>query len=144
MSPLSRISGLFGNRYKGINDMGSAPVSALRRGVIRRMGRSAPSFQIVSSRAIRLFEHTARQSRNGMDARAGFWDKAEYLKDQVLAVTMAPQRGNMSRMYADYTAAMLRGEMATYDAETGIVGEVSSDIEARVQEHARLACIASL
>lgn len=79
-----------------------------------------------------------------MDAREGFWDKAEYLKDQVLAVTMAPQRGNMSRMYADYTAAMLRGEMATYDAETGIVGEISSDIEARVQEHARLACIASL
>lgn len=124
--------------------MVSAPFSALRRGVIRRMGRSAPQFQIVSSRAIKLFEYTARQSRDGMEAREGFWDKAEYLKAAILAVTMAPQRGNMSRMYADYTAAMLRGEMSTYDAESGIVLEVDNNIEARVQEHARIACIASL
>lgn len=124
--------------------MVSAPFSTLRRGVVRRMGRSAPQFQIVSSRAIKLFEYTARLCRDGMEAREGFWNKAEYLKDQVLAVTTAPQRGNMSRMYADYTAAMLRSEMATYDAESGIVLEVDDDIEARVQEHARLACIASL
>jgi len=144
MSPLSRISGLFGIVIRELTTMISAPFSALRRGVVRRMGRSAPQFQIVSSRAIRLFEYTARQSRDGMDARKGFWNKAEYLKDQILAVTMAPQRGNMSRQYRDYTAAMLRSEMATYDVETGIVFEVDDSIEAVCRWHAHCACTASL
>ena len=118
--------------------------SALRRGVIRRMGRSAPQFQIVSSNAIKLFEDTAKIRRDGLEAQTGFWDKVEYLRDQILERTMAPKRGSMARMYADYTAAMLRGELATYDAESGIVLEVDNNIEARVQEHARIACTASL
>jgi hypothetical protein len=49
----------------------------------------------------------------------------------------------MARLYHEWTAAMLRGELASMDDDT-VMRQVDPNIEKIAQGHAWLACTASL
>jgi hypothetical protein len=115
----------------------------IRLAVTSRLHKDAPQFQIVPDKAVRLFEHTAEKHAHDLAKIAGFWDKVAFLKDRILTRTTKRLRGNMARLYAEYTAAMLRGEMASWDDDARLQ-RVDPLIEARVQYDAYVDSIASL
>jgi hypothetical protein len=115
----------------------------IRLAVTSRLHKDAPQFQIVPDKAIRLFEHTAEKFSQDLAKIDGFWEKVAFLKDRVLARTTKSLRGNIARLYAEYTAAMLRGEMASWDDDARLQ-RVDPRIEERVQYDAYVDSIASL
>jgi hypothetical protein len=90
-----------------------------------------------------LFDNTAEKHSKDLSKINGFWEKAAYLKERVLARTTKSLRGNMARLYHEWTAAMLRGELASMDDDT-VMRQVDPNIEKIAQGHAWLACTASL
>lgn len=121
----------------------SATAEAIKLAVTKRCYKQAPQFQIVPDRAQKLFDNTAEKHKNDLSKIDGFWEKAAYLKERVLARTTKSLRGDMARLYHEWTAAMLRGELASMDDET-VIRPVDPNIEKVVQYHAWLACTASL
>lgn len=119
------------------------PAARLKLAVVRRLHKQPPQFQIVPEKAIMLFEDTMRKSARGLNRIEGFWARAEFIRRRVLKRTAAGLRGPMARWYSDYTAAMLRGEMATID-DDGAVRKVDDNIELSVRSAAYAACSASL
>lgn len=119
----------------------SAPAEKIRLAVTTRCKKAAPEFQIVSEKAHLLFERTAEKFADELEKIANFWEKAAFLKERVLKRTTRRLRGHMARIYNEYTAAMLRGELATMDDEP-VFKEIDPSIEAIAQYHAYLACTA--
>lgn len=119
----------------------SAPAETIRLAVTTRCRKCAPSFQIVPEKAYLLFERTAEKFADELEKIANFWERAAFLKKCVLKRTTRKLRGNMARLYNEYTAAMLRGELATMDDEP-VFKEIDPRIEATAQYHAYLACTA--
>jgi len=119
----------------------SPPAEQIRLAVTTRCKKAAPEFQIVSDRAQKLFEKTAEKFREQLDLIPNFWERAAFLKECVLKFTKKNLRGDMARVYHEYTAAMLRGELATMDDEP-VIKEINPRIEAIAQYHAYLACTA--
>ena len=121
----------------------SVSIEKFRTSVVKRLYRAAPSFQIVPNKAVRLFEYVMEQSANDVDKLDGFWAKTAFVKEQVLEITAKSRRGNMARLYAEYTAAMFRGMMAS-EGEDTVLKHADPHAEARAQYHAYQACTASL
>jgi len=119
----------------------SAPAESIRLAVTTRCQKTAPAFQIVSDKAHLLFEKTAEKFADELGKIANFWERAAFLKECVLKRTTRRLRGHMARLYNEYTAAMLRGELATMDDEP-VTREINPRIEAIAQYHAYLACTA--
>jgi hypothetical protein len=121
----------------------SAAAEGIKLAVTRRCSKQAPQFQIVPDKAQMLFDNTAEKHSKDLRKINGFWEKAAYLKERVLARTTKRLRGNMARLYHEYTAAMLRGELASMDDDT-VMRQVDPNIEKIAQGHAWLACTAGL
>lgn len=119
----------------------SPPAENIRFAVTTRCQKKAPAFQIVSEKAYLLFERTAEKFADELGKKANFWERAAFLKECVLKRTTRRLRGHMARLYNEYTAAMLRGELATMDDEP-VFKEINPRIEAIAQYHAYLACTA--
>jgi hypothetical protein len=119
----------------------SAPAEKIRLAVTTRCQKAAPSVQVVPEKAHRLFDRTAEKFADKLDTLANFWERAAFLKECVLKRTAVKLRGHMARLYNEYTAAMLRGELATMD-DVPVIKEISPHIEAIAQYHAYLACTA--
>ena len=119
----------------------SVPAEKIRLAVTSRCKKKAPQFQIVPERAHRLFERTAEKFADELEKIANFWERAAFLKKCVLNRTTRKLRGNMSRLYNEYTAALLRGELATMDDEP-VFKEIDPRIEEIAQYHAYLATTA--
>jgi hypothetical protein len=121
----------------------SPVVEKFRANVIKRLYKAAPSFQIVPNKAIKLFEYVMAQSADDAAKIDGFWNKAALVRERVLDITANSRRGNMSRLYNEYTAAMFRGMMAA-DGEDTVLKSADPRAEARAQWHAYQACTASI
>jgi hypothetical protein len=117
----------------------SPPAEQIRLAVTSRCKKTAPQFQIVPDKAHKLFEKTAEKFRNQLDLMPNFWERAAFLKECVLKVTKKNLRGDMARLYHEYTTALFRGELATMDDEP-VFREIDPNIEAIAQYHAYLAC----
>lgn len=119
----------------------SPPAEQIRLAVTARCKKAAPQFQIVPDRAHKLFEKTAEKFRDQLDLMPNFWERAAFLKACVLKFTKKNLRGDMARLYHEYTTALFRGELATMDDEP-VFREIDPNIEAIAQYHAYLACTA--
>jgi len=119
----------------------SAPAEKIRLAVTARCKKTAPQFQIVPDRAHKLFEKTAEKFRDQLDLIPNFWERAAFLKEHVLKFTKKKIRGDMARLYHEYTTAMFRGALATMDDEP-VFKEVNPNIEEVARYHAYLACTA--
>jgi hypothetical protein len=119
----------------------SDPAEQIRLAVTARCKKTAPQFQIVPDKAHKLFERTAEKFRDQLDVIPNFWERAAFLKERVLKFTKKKLRGDMARMYHEYTTALFRGELATMDDEP-IFREVDPNIEELARYHAYLACTA--
>lgn len=119
----------------------SIPAEKIRLAVTTRCKKATPAFQIVSEKAYLLFERTAEKFADELSKIANFWERAAFLKKCVLKRTTRKLRGNMARLYNEYTAAMLRGELATMDDEP-VFKEIDPNIEELARYHAYLACTA--
>lgn len=119
----------------------SDPAEQIRLAVTARCKKTAPQFQIVPDKAHKLFEKTAEKFRDQLDVIPNFWERAAFLKERVLKFTKKNLRGDMARLYHEYTTALFRGELATMDEEP-VFNEVDPNIEAIAQYHAYLACTA--
>jgi hypothetical protein len=100
-----------------------------------------PQFQIVPDRAHKLFEKTAEKFRDQLDLMPNFWERAAFLKERVLKFTKKNLRGDMARLYHEYTTALFRGDLATMDDEP-VFREIDPNIEELARYHAYLACTA--
>lgn len=121
----------------------SVSIEKFRTAVVKRLYKAAPSFQIVPHKAVRLFEYVMEQSANDVDKLDGFWPKAALVRERVLDITANSRRGNMARLYNEYTAAMFRGMLAA-EGETPVLTHADPHAEARAQYHAYRTCSASL
>jgi hypothetical protein len=121
----------------------SSVVENFRAAVVKRLYKAAPSFQIVPHKAVRLFEYVMEQHVDAVDNIDGFWPKAAFIRERVLAVTANSRRGNMARLYNEYTAAMFRGMLAA-EGDDPVLKHADPNAEARAQYHAYQACAASL
>jgi hypothetical protein len=121
----------------------SPVVEKFRGNVIKRLYKAAPSFQIVPEKAVRLFEYVMEGHAEAVDNIDGFWSKAAFIRERVLEITATSRRGNMSRLYNEYTAAMFRGMLAS-EGEDTVLKPADPHAEARAQYHAYVACTASL
>jgi len=119
----------------------SDPAEQIRLAVTARCKKTAPQFQIVPDKAHKLFERTAEKFRDQLDVIPNFWERAAFLKERVLKFTKKKLRGDMARMYHEYTTALFRGELATMDDEP-VFREVDPNIEELARYHAYLACTA--
>lgn len=119
----------------------STPAEKIRVAVTRRCKKEAPKFQIVTEKAHLLFERTAEKFADELEKIANFWEAAAFLKERVLKRTTRKLRGHMARIYNEYTAAMLRGELATMEDEP-MFKEIDPNIEELARYHAYLACTA--
>ena len=119
----------------------SATAEKIRLAVTTRCSKRAPAFQIVPEKAYLLFDRTAEKFADELAKIANFWERAAFLQKCVLKRTTRKLRGNMSRLYNEYTAAMLRGELATMDNEP-VFKEIDSNIEEIARYHAYLTCTA--
>jgi hypothetical protein len=119
----------------------SGPAEQIRLAVTARCKKTAPQFQIVPDKAHKLFERTAEKFRDQLDVIPNFWERAAFLKERVLKFTKKKLRGDMARMYHEYTTALFRGELATMDDEP-VFREVDPNIEELARYHAYLACTA--
>jgi hypothetical protein len=118
----------------------SPPAEQIRLAVTARCKKAAPQFQIVPERAHKLFERTAEKFQDKLEKLPNFWERAAFLKNRVLKFTKKNLRGDMARLYHEYTTAMFRGEMATMDDDGPVFKEINPNIEAIAQYHAYLAC----
>lgn len=119
----------------------SPPAEQIRLAVTTRCKKAAPQFQIVPDRAHKLFEKTAEKFRDQLDLMPNFWERAAFLKARVLKFTKKNLRGDMARLYHEYTTALFRGELATMDDEP-VFREINPNIEEIARYHAYLACTA--
>jgi hypothetical protein len=119
----------------------SPPAEQIRLAVTARCKKAAPQFQIVPDRAHKLFEKTAEKFRDQLDLMPNFWERAAFLKERVLKFTKKNLRGDMARLYHEYTTALFRGDLATMDDEP-VFREIDPNIEAIAQYHAYIACTA--
>ncbi|NDD52485.1 hypothetical protein EBZ39_01155 [bacterium] len=119
----------------------SPPAEKIRLAVTSRCKKTAPEFQIVPDRAHKLFEKTAEKFRDTLDELPNFWERAAFLKARVLKFTKKKLRGDMARLYHEYTTAMFRGELATMEDEP-VFKEIDPNIEEIARYHAYLACTA--
>lgn len=119
----------------------SDPAEQIRLAVTARCKKTAPQFQIVPDKAHKLFEKTAEKFRDQLDVIPNFWERAAFLKERVLKFTKKNLRGDMARLYHEYTTALFRGELATMDDEP-VFREVDPNIEELARYHAYLACTA--
>lgn len=119
----------------------SPPAEQIRLAVTARCKKVAPQFQIVPDRAHKLFEKTAEKFRDQLDLMPNFWERAAFLKARVLKFTKKNLRGDMARLYHEYTTALFRGELATMDDEP-VFKEIDPNIEEIARYHAYLACTA--
>jgi hypothetical protein len=119
----------------------SDPAEQIRLAVTARCKKTAPQFQIVPDKAHKLFERTAEKFRDQLDVIPNFWERAAFLKERVLKFTKKNLRGDMARLYHEYTTALFRGELATMDDEP-VFREVDPNIEELARYHAYLACTA--
>ena len=120
-----------------------ASVEKFRVSVVKRLYKAAPSFQIVPSKAMRLFEYVMEQNLDAVDEIDGVWAKTSFVKERVLEITAKSRRGNMARLYAEYTAAMFRGMMAS-EGDDPVLKHADPHAESRAQYHAYTACSVSL
>ena len=119
----------------------SATAEKIRLAVVTRCNKRAPEFQIVPEKAHRLFDRTAEKFRNQLELIPNFWERAAFLKEHVLKFTKKKIRGDMARLYHEYTTAMFRGELATMDDEP-VFKEINANIEEIARYHAYLTCTA--
>lgn len=119
----------------------SPPAEQIRLAVTARCKKAAPQFQIVPDRAHKLFEKTAEKFRDQLDLMPNFWERAAFLKARVLKFTKKNLRGDMARLYHEYTTALFRGDLATMDDEP-VFREIDPNIEELARYHAYLACTA--
>jgi len=120
----------------------SPPAEQIRLAVTARCKKSAPEVQIVPDRAHKLFEKTAEKFRDKLDELPNFWERAAFLKERVLKFAKKKLRGDMARLYHEYTTAMFRGEMASTDDDGPVFKEIDPNIEELARYHAYLACTA--
>ena len=121
----------------------SPVVEKFRVAVVKRLYKAAPSFQIVPHKAVRLFEYVMEHHVDAVDNLDGFWPKAAFVRERVLAITANSRRGHMARLYNEYTAAMFRGMLAA-EGENPVLKHADPNAEARAQYHAYRTCSASL
>jgi hypothetical protein len=119
----------------------SATAEKIRLAVTTRCKKRAPEFQIVDEKAHRLFDRTAEKFADEISGLANFWERAAFLRERVLKRTTRKLRGHMARLYNEYTAALLRGELASMEDEP-VFKEIDPRIEVTAQYHAYLACTA--
>jgi hypothetical protein len=119
----------------------SPPAEQIRLAVTSRCKKAVPQFQIVPDRAHKLFEKTAEKFRDQLDLMPNFWERAAFLKERVLKFTKKNLRGDMARLYHEYTTALFRGYLATMDDEP-VFREIDPNIEELARYHAYLACTA--
>jgi hypothetical protein len=120
-----------------------AATDGVRLAVTKRCRKQPPQFQLVSDKVQKLFDNTAEKHADELSRINGFWEKAAYLKERVLARTAKSLRGHMARLYHEWQAALLRGELASMD-DAVVIRDVDPNIERVAQYHAWLACTASL
>lgn len=118
----------------------SATAEKIRLAVTSRCHKTAPEVQVVPEKAHLLFERTAEKFRDALDNISNFWERAAFIKERVLKVTRKKLRGDMARLYHEYTAAMFRGELADMDDAGPVFKQINPNIEAIAQYHAYLAC----
>jgi hypothetical protein len=120
-----------------------AAAEEIKLAVTKRCQKEVPQFQLVSDKVQKLFDNTAEKHAIELNKIDGFWEKAAYLKERVLARTTKSLRGHMARLYHEWQAALLRGELASMDDDT-VLRTVDPNIEKLAQYHAWVACTASL
>lgn len=119
-------------------------VTETKQAILFRVERR-PSFEIVPSHAIALFDHIIEKNEGEALAKFGEdgWGRIEFFKELVLAATAKNLRGQIAVQFHEYIAALLRNESVEVDLY-GFDNVPSYGGEARAQRDAYLACTASL